>query len=554
MQDHDSPASKHRPPYEPLVSSERGTLRAADGTREATQQQDNVNTQPGTVKALLGEAKTGSFSQSELASLSSKPKLPPGWARLPWYQRPFIVAWVFVRVMWGYVARLGLAMRWAAGKWLKSRPGVLVRSAEVVLWPLFFIFISWVSNPENPFYINEGFPWPWIGVWLIALRYGALAGSIATLVLLAVWYLLATVAVFPRLYFLGGAIMAMVAGEFGSLWGARMARFREATTYLDDKIERLTRRLYLLKLSHDELEYELVDRPGTLRDALMELRGKLTPETTASGQDRLPGSRAMLQFLAQFCHIEAGAFYEYVDGPKPVLLRRAEVGDPETPDIYDPMVVRAVETGQSVHLQEHLVDSTRKSALLLVAPVANAKEQTIGLLTVNRMPFMALNPDNLRNIWVLLQSYAEFLRLSKLAQPYSDSWPDSPLELRHEFAWLQRLHLDFGLQSWCVVWRCNDSQGTTGLQTASQVLEQVRQAHTGGEMCWMLTTPNGLTLVSLLSFAGIASVKVQQQRVYKVLERSFDNLQTDKVLTSVDIALGQDNAWTELKRLVGAAS
>jgi hypothetical protein len=52
----------------------------------------------------------------------------------------------------------------------------------------------------------------------------------------------------------------------------RVLRLLESLRFLDDKAERLTRRLYLLKLSHDELEYEMVDRPGTLREALIDLR------------------------------------------------------------------------------------------------------------------------------------------------------------------------------------------------------------------------------------------------------------------------------------------
>jgi polysaccharide biosynthesis protein PelD len=535
--------------YEPFQASQGGTHRAPDGQVAPEASTDARKPSSSTfgsdsMSAALGDAPSSQHSDSELASLTRRRSLPGGWTHLAWYKRPFIMAWVFIVVMWGYVARLGVGLRWAVGKWLRSRPGTLVRSAEVLLWPLFFIFISWVSNPANPFYINEGFPWPWIGVWLIALRYGALAGSVAVLVLLAVWYVMAPgagTASLPRLYFLGGAIVTMVAGEFGSLWGARMARFREATLYLDDKIERLTRRLYLLKLSHDELEYELVDRPGTLRDALIELRGKLTPETTAN--DKLPGSRAMLQFLAQFCQIEAGAIYEFIDGPRPLLQLRADIGNPDAPDIRDPMVQRAVETGQSVHLQEHLVDNSRKSALLLVAPITDAKDNTIGLLTVNRMPFMSLNPDNLRNIWVLLQSYTEYLRLSKLALPYTDRWPDSPLELRHEFAWLQRLNIELGLQSWCVVWRCNDPQ-------ASLVLEQVRQEHASGEMCWMLHHRNALTLVSLLPFVGIAKVKVQQLRIEKALARSFGAELAQSTLQVVDIPLGQDGAWNTLRERV----
>jgi hypothetical protein len=432
-------------------------------------------------------------------------------------------------------------MRWALGYWLRRRPGILVRAAEVLLWPPFFIALSWYSNLANPFYINEGFPWPWLGVWLIALRYGALAGTVAAIVLLAAWYAIAPLATFPRLYFLGGGILTLICGEFGSLWGARSARFREASAYQEDKIERLTRRLYLLKVSHDELEYELVDRPGTLRDALVELRALLDAASGDTGN--LPGARAIMEFMARYCQIEAGALYAYIDGPTPVLSERARIGEVAPPDVLDPMVARAVETGQAVHLQEELMDKSRKHSLLAVAPVRDSKGNTIGVLTVRRMPFLALNPDNLRTIWVLLQSYAEYLRLAYVARETTKDWPEAPMSLRHEFAWIQRLQLDHGLQSWCVLWRCQSTQ-------ALQVLQHVQREHTAGEMAWLLQHNGQAVLVSLLAFVGTAQVKMQQQRIKDSLARSFaGQLPVDAAWTE-QIWLGSADAWTTLRKRV----
>jgi polysaccharide biosynthesis protein PelD len=484
----------------------------------------------------LREIENSEFAASDFFKGPQR-AMPSGRTATPWYQKTAIFAWIVVTTLWTFVARIALGMRWGFGAWLRRHPGAMVRAAEVLLWPVFFVGVSWYSNAANPFYVNEGFPWPWLGVWLIALRYGALAGSVAALILLAAWYLIAPAGGFPRLYFLGGTIVTLICGEFGSLWGERSTRFKEATTYLDDKIERLTRQLYLLKLSHDELEYELVDRPGTLRDALVELRALL--DANDDIRSKLPCAKAMMEFLAQYCHIEAGGLYEYLDGPRPAIRKVTTLGEVRTPDASDPMLVRAVETGQSVHLQEALVDQSRQSPLLLVAPVRDAQNNTIGVLTVDRLPFTALNPDNLRNIWVLLQAYAEYLRLSSMSRDHALDWPQAPVALRHEFAWLQRLHLDYGLQSWCVLWRCDDAQ-------AQAVLEHIRMQHASGEMAWLVQHEGHVMLACLLPFAGIAKVKFQQQRIEESIARSFGSQLAVGAVSAEDIWLGRADAWTML--------
>ncbi|MBC7547652.1 MAG: hypothetical protein H7224_03275, partial [Polaromonas sp.] len=208
---------------------------------------------------------------------------------------------------WLLVKRLAVLTRYAAQRWIQHHPGLVSRVLETLLWPALLLALSWYSNPDNPFYINEGFPWPWLGPWLIGLRYGVSYGTAASVGLLAAWALLAPVPAFPRLYFLGGAIATLVAGEFGSYWRMQMLRLQESLHYLNDKVERLTRRLYLVKLSHDELEYEMVDRPGTLRESLIELRAlmdQITQDASVSATE-LPGAQQMLEFVMAQCRIES---------------------------------------------------------------------------------------------------------------------------------------------------------------------------------------------------------------------------------------------------------
>ncbi|MDP1968767.1 MAG: PelD GGDEF domain-containing protein, partial [Burkholderiaceae bacterium] len=208
-----------------------------------------------------------------------------------------------------------------------------------------------------------------------------------------------------------------------------------------------------------------------------------------------------------------------------------------------PMVQHAVETGQSVHLQETLVHSSRRSSLLVVAPMQNERGETVGLLVVNRLPFMALNPDNLRNMWVLLQSYAEYLRQRALSMEYLPLWPEAPADLRHEFAWLQRLQLDFGLQSWCLVWR-------VAHVNALDILEQVRSEHQGGEMAWLWRQGDSVSLVSLMPFMGIEQVKLEEQRIKDALSHTYGPAIGQSLVFSVEIWLGQPNAYELMREML----
>ncbi len=512
--------------------------------RSANQAEESSFGSP-SVLGSLRELDLTAFGAAELVRPNKRSAIPAAWTRLVWWRKPGVLALLMLKQLWSYLQRLGTGVRWAMRLWLRRRPGLAAQSAEVLLWPAVFIYLCWASNPENMFYINQGFPWPWLAVWLIALRYGALAGAVAALELLAAWYLIESGPgiEFARVYFLGGGIVTLIAGEFGSFWGARAHRFREATHYMDDKIERLTRRLYLLKLSHDELELEMVDRPGTLRDALFELRTIMEAEHDKLPTNQLPGAKALMHFMAQYCQIEAGGIFRWNEGPKPSMTLLASIGTAEPPEMDDPMLRRAIETGQSIHLQDSLIDQSRKLSLLVVAPIRNELGDTVGVLAVNRLPFMALNPDNLRNIWVLLQSYGEYLRLSARSHELALLWPAAPLDLRHELAWLQRLQLDFGLQSWCVVWRAAHSK-------APDILEQVRQLHASGEMAWVIKRGSSRALVSLMPFVGIEQVKLQAGRIQEALAHSFGPTIAQGAVFSVEVPLGHPTAWELVRQLV----
>jgi hypothetical protein len=456
--------------------------------------------------------------------------------------RPFLVAWVVLHRSAGLVR---LMLR----RWIRHHPGLAGRTLETLLWPALFVYLAFVSNPANPFFINEGFPWPWLGPWLIALRYGVGHGAVASFGLLAAWSWLSPGTEFPRLYFLGGAIAMLIAGEFGSYWRLRVLRLQESLRFLNDKAERLTRRLYLVKLSHDELEYEMVDRPGTLREALIDLRSMMDRYTRSNPHDLsgLPGAQMMLDFVVTQCRVETAALYEVRMEPVLELVRVAAVGRIVDPSNDDPMVLRALETGHQVHLQDALLEKARRSSLIAATPLISTERQPFGLMVIGNMPFTALTAENLQTVAVLLESYADYLRLSVSAGELLKIWPDAPRGLAGEFGWLTRLRTDYGLESRCVVWRAEHARDT-------EILDGLMELHSRGETAWRWPLPGtgqrgSPCVIALVPFSDAAGVRIYKQRLFDGITQRFGELSPQE-LSAFDFPLGREQGFARLRWLV----
>lgn len=510
---------------------------------------DNDSSGASGTSALLDKLSVSMHHHLDALDAHTASRMPQGKLRPTKRQRLYSAA----ALPWQLGAQLLYGCRIIVRRWIFTHPGLFTRGMETILWPVLFLAVSSYSNPDNPFYINEGFTWPWLGPWLIALRYGVGFGAAASTGLLVAWALVTPQAQwvqFPRLYFLGGAITTLIAGEFGSYWRMQMLRLQESQHYLDDKVERLTRRLYLMKLSHDELEYEMVDRPGTLRESLIELRILMHDYTqnNAATASELPGAQAMLEFLMTQCRIESAAIYSLRMEPEVKLTQVATAGGMLDAEPTDPMVLRALESGHQVHLQDALLEVSERKQLIAVTPLMSSAGQPFGLLAIGNMPFTALTSDNLQTIAVLLESYADYLRLSLNASAVLPDWPDAPRGLAGEFAWLARLHQEFGLSSHCVVWRIHHER-------EQEMLDELQQLHSRGETAWRWPSAKGRRehsskpcVMALVPFTDAAGLRIYKQRIFDSMDREFGDLSADQ-LRAFDFAAGRDNGFAHLRWL-----
>lgn len=265
------------------------------------------------------------------------------------------------------------------------------------------LFARW-AVPENPFGVGTEFPWLWIVPAALAMRYGTAIGVTAVVILVLSWFgmpmaqgnALAASFDFPKAYFLGGLILVLICGQFSDMWNIRSRRLRTVNSYLDERLQTLTKNHFLLRLSHERLEQDLLAKPLTLRETLVRMR-VLTSSLPPSDADPLPGAQEFIQLLGQTCQLEVASLHAFGMGGKAAPDPSATLGEPRTLAADDPLYRHAWEQEMVAHIQTGTIAEQQRdiSRYLVCAPLSPSNGRPLGMLTVEKLPFFALNEDTL---------------------------------------------------------------------------------------------------------------------------------------------------------------
>lgn len=373
-------------------------------------------------------------------------------------------------------------------------------------------------NPADPLFTRGEFPWTWFAPMLLALRYGALPGVASAALILAAWltalrFGLTSEAGFPKLYFLGGLLATLLCGEYSGVWRTRVRRIQEVNRYIDHRLEDLTQRLYLQRLSHDRLEQSLINKPVTLRDALLKLRRFILDR--ARLDEVLPAAQEFLSFLAQFCQLEVASLHQMENRRTPHAALAASVGGATELVLDDPLVKFALETQMLSHVQHLEGDQAQSSRYLIVAPIKTSLSQTRGLLAIERMPFFALNEETLQTLTVLIAYYADHLIAAEAAAPMREVLPDCPELFAEEVLKLARIERDTGITSHIVAL----SFGRSGKQKDCYALVQRMQRSL--DLVWELEEGEVKIMLTLMPLSGPQAVQGYISRIEAALQDQF---------------------------------
>lgn len=321
------------------------------------------------------------------------------------------------------------------GRWLMPATTGAAAIIEVIVGMAVVIGICYLLKPADPLLLSLGFPWIWLVAAVFALRYGTLLGGLAGLCIVAAWYAFYGYdghAQVPTAFVVGGFVLMVIAGQYCDVLTQRLNRLRKVNQYLNDRLVSITNSHYLLRVSHERLERDLLTKPSTLRDAVRYLRDLSALSTS---DEPLPHVQSMLQFAALSCQIEAGAVFP-VSGSGLAPRCVASVGERFDLDVNDPLVTECFENRKLAHVGP--VDAL-KSAYLVCVPIVAESGRMRGMLVVRKMPFLSLNFDNLQLLLVLLAYYADGIEQKELIAPVQEIVPECPTEFALELGRLGRM-------------------------------------------------------------------------------------------------------------------
>jgi hypothetical protein len=387
---------------------------------------------------------------------------------------------------------------------------------EALLFMGASLAVSWLLNRQDPFWIEGGFPWLWLAAAILALRYGSVIGVFSMAFALAGWFLLQTydgiAGEFPRASFLGGLILALIAGEFSDVWNARLAQAQAVNAYIDERLHALTHNHFLLSVSHERLEQELIARPFTLREMFAAMRGRVLRE---DADEALPAAAWLMQLLAQTCRLECAALFAIDDAQlKPQAV--ASVGDFGALDESDPMLAAALESGQLTHVQsEPFVEDDRPSRYIVCAPAVTSGGRLLGVLVAQRMPFTALTLETLQLVTVLLAYYADSIDHAEATRPVLAAYPRCPGDFALELVRMQRLLATAAIRSSLVAFVARDAQA------ASDWFARIDRLRRTVDVAWSHADGGLRVLLMLLPLTAQSGLDGYLERVGRSLREQY---------------------------------
>lgn len=419
---------------------------------------------------------------------------------------------------------------------------------EAIVIPLIALLLTYLLRPHDPFLFKEPFPWLWLAPALVALRYGLGPGVLSTAVLVLAFAAtrIGTLVTpdWPEGQFLGGFVLTLLCGEFGSTWMLRLRRAEQQSEYADQQLEGLTRTLHMTRLSHDRLEQSVISKPVTLRDSLADLRQVLILQK--GSLDGVVIER-LLHLAAYHGGFERAAFYKANDAvldTNPI----ATIGSMSLLNIYDVLVSRALTDQATTYWAVNTLKSGEKSDYLVAIPARAADGTLIGILVVTDMPFLFLTEENLLAVSVLLAYFADEVWATRAGETIINTWPQCPPRFAAELLKLQHAAQAFGLTSTLVT-------VTIDVQApyAQQMITVIKGMTRGLDMSWQTKQNNDLQIITLMPFSDETVSLGYIRRAQAQLTESIGTQGTPNGVifrtTTID---KEHNAHNALTALVGA--
>ena len=279
--------------------------------------------------------------------------------------------------------------------------------AEILLFTALLHGINLLFNPGDPGFTAVSPNPHWITVLLIASRYGLVQGLTAgAAVALFYIYFAAQNGIIdfatmrfphagfrvPFLFMLTGAII----GEIRSLYKKQKEKLAENYQKTNRKVEDLNTLLVAVSTSKQELERRIATQTSTL----LSLFGRLNQIDTSD--TRVLYSK-ILELLVEHLQVETASIYLMQDNSL-TLQERIDPKSlshlPDTLNLTDGIIGEVLLKKSVVSIQQPDSENDWQNAqmlpIIMSAPIKRADESIIGVINIERMPFLIFNHHSVR--------------------------------------------------------------------------------------------------------------------------------------------------------------
>lgn len=306
---------------------------------------------------------------------------------------------------------------------------------EVLVFLVFYVVIGFSISPDDPFLIEQPFSYFMVFLVTVTLFYGLAGGMIA--IFAAVPALIFFYKAFPMDFFLWHFLITLISGEFHYYWRRRIALSEEERRYIEEKFEDIKKDLFLLKISHDQMERSYLVKPVSVRKVLEDIRRFLVGNSS-------PYERFM-DLISQVCFVESGAIFL---SEARQYRKVVEMGDEIDLDINDPLVRNCIEKGEISYISQLYNESSK---YLAVIPAQDRDEEIKALFVIKSIPFLYLNSDNIFSISVFFFWLMREIETKEYVCDIKKEFPDMEITFLKELKKVCELRHNYGIESSLIV-------------------------------------------------------------------------------------------------------
>ena len=334
----------------------------------------------------------------------------------------------------------------ASNIWLWRR-NMIWGWVEAIIFTVIVLACLNLIDPHNPLFVKAGFPWPWIAPVMIIFQYGfgpgLLSASIITIVAIF-HYQSGTLSIQDlQIYVSSGLALILICGLFATNWVKRLQSSEAMADYATGRLASLSSSYYMLRVSNDYLEQNIIIKPATLRSALDALQQKnLYQQDPLS----LEVARTFLEILAQYCSIESLAIYRYKN-KKIVTEPFVEVGSVGKLKPHDPLIKLCLEIDEVCYIKMLQVEDMSDCLYMMALPLITDDSSHFGLLVIKEIPFWILNEETLRALSILVHFFIKNTVLTVAQTAFFKVYPNCSLEFVRQLTTLASLKKSMNLES-----------------------------------------------------------------------------------------------------------